>query len=207
MRPASYSGTVSTALSAVYSDSARRHYARLTGPAAAVVAISSILLATLLSTSFTWWASALSDLGTVRETAWLFNGGLIVGSVVGLPYGWALWTAAADWLGGIRASAFVAALLSMAGVGLFPAGEILHFPFAVAFFLLGAFTQATDGIARLRLRTGKLALGTGVGSIAIWPLWSGWLAPNSGIAVPEFIGAVLFCLWITALSPERPGSS
>lgn len=201
-----YTGTVTRSLSAVYSDSALRHVARLSGSVAAVVAIGSILLATVLSHSFTWWSSALSDLGTVGRTAWLFNGGLFIGCLVGLPYAWALWTASADWLGGIRAGAFAAALLSMAGVGLFPAGETLHFPFAVAFFLLCALTQTTDGIARFRLRRGKVALGTGVGSIAIWPLWAGWLAPNSGIAIPEFIAAVLFCLWITVLSPERPGS-
>jgi len=197
---------VSTSLAAAYSDSSCRRLERLSGPVAAVVAIGSILLATALSATFTWWASALSDLGTVGTTAWLFNGGLVIGSVVGLPYGWALWTAAADWLGGIRAATFVAALLSMAGVGLFPSGEMLHFPFAIGFFLLCAFTEVADGIARFGLTTGKLSMIVGISSIAIWPLWTGWLAPGSGIAIPEFIGAVLFCLWITALSPERPGS-
>jgi hypothetical membrane protein len=181
--------------------------AQLSGPVAAIGAIGSILLATALSTTFTWWGSALSDLGIVGTTAWLFNGGLVIASVVGLPYGWALWSAAADMLGGIRAATFIAALLTMAGVGLFPSGEMLHFPFAVAFFLLCAITQAVDGIARFHLPTGKLSIGTGVSSIAIWPLWIGWLVPGSGIAIPEFIGAVLFCLWILALSPERPGSS
>jgi len=171
------------------------------------VTIGSILLATMLSATFRWGTSALSDLGTVGATGWLFNGGLVLGCLLGLPYGWALWTAAADWLGSIRAGAFVAALLSMAGVGLFPSGEPLHLPFAVAFFALSALTLIVDGVARFRLRTGKLSLAAGVASPAVWPLWLVVVAPGSGIAVPEFAGAALFALWIVGLSPERPGSN
>ena len=196
---------MSTSLSEAYRSRSRRRFARLSGPAAAVVTIGSILLATALSGTFDWWTSALSDLGTVGATAWLFNGGLVLGCLAGLPYGWALWSAAADGLGGIRASAYVLTLLSMAGVGLFPAGKALHFPFAISFFLFGAFTLVVDGVARFRLQTGKLSLLAGVASPAVWPLWLRWLAPDGGIAVPEFVGAVLFALWITGLSPERPG--
>lgn len=198
---------MSTSLSEAYHDRSRRRLARLTGPVAAVVTIGSILLATVLSGTFRWRASALSDLGTVGATGWLFNGGLVLGCLVGLPYGWALWTAAADWLGTIRAGAFVAALLSMGGVGLFPAGELLHLPFALAFFVLAALTLIADGVARFRLQTGKLSLAAGVASPAVWPFWLVVVAPGSGIAIPEFVGAVLFALWIVALSPERPGST
>lgn len=169
------------------------------------MSIGSILLATVLSATFHWGTSALSDLGTVGATGWLFNGGLVLGALLGLPYGWALWTAAADWLGTIRTTAFVAALVSMAGIGLFPAGELLHLPFALGFFVLGALTLIADGVARFRLPTGKLSLAAGFASPAVWPLWLILIAPGGGIAIPEFVGAVLFALWIVALSPERPG--
>lgn len=168
--------------------------------------IGSILLATSISATFHWRTSALSDLGTVGATAWLFNGGLVLGALLGAPYGWALWTAAADWLGTIRTAAFAGALVSMAGVGLFPAGQPLHLPFALGFFVLGSLTLITDGVARFRLPTGKLSLAAGIASPAVWPLWLVGIAPGSGIAVPEFAGAVLFAVWIAALSPERPGS-
>lgn len=198
---------MSISLSAAYRTRSRRRLARLSGPVAAVVAIGSILLATVLSATFDWGTSALSDLGTTGATGWLFNGGLVVGCFVGLPYGWALWTAAADWLGSIRAATFVAALFSMAGVGFFPAGDALHLPFALAFFVLGALTLIVDGVARFRLQTGKLSLVAGVVSPAVWPLWLLVLVPGGGIAVPEFVGAALFALWIVGLSPERPGSN
>lgn len=205
IRLGGHSGSVSTSLSTAYRNRSRRRLARLSGPVAAAVTIGSILLATGLSATFRWETSALSDLGTVGATSWLFNGGLVLGCLLGLPYGWALWTAAADRLGSIRAGAFVAALLSMAGVGLFPAGETLHVPFAVAFFLLSALTLVVDGVARFRLPTGKLSLGAGITSPAAWPVWLLLVVPGGGIAVPEFVGAVLFAVWIIALSPERVG--
>lgn len=197
---------MSTSLSAAYRTRSRRHLARLAGPLAAAVALGSILLATALSTTFDWGTSALSDLGTVGATGWLFNGGLVLGCLLGLPYGWVLWTAAADWLGTIRAATFVASLLAMAGVGLFPSGTSLHFPFALAFFLFAALTLLVDGVARFRLPAGKLSLAAGVASPAVWPLWLLVVDPDGGIAVPEFVGAALFTVWIVVLSPERPGS-
>lgn len=183
-----------------------REWARLAGPTAAAVAIGSILVATVLSSTFSWWAGALSDLGTARGTAWLFNGGLVVACIVGLPYGWALWTAAADPLGHLRAATYLAAILSMAGVGLFPAGYAVHLPLALSFFVLCSLTLLVDGVARFRLLTGKLSLAAGLLSPSVWPVWGLWLAPGGGIAVPEFVAATLFALWIGVLSPERPGS-
>jgi hypothetical membrane protein len=169
------------------------------------VTIGSILLATALSPTFDWGTSALSDLGTVGATGWLFNGGLIGGCLLGLPYGWALWTAAADQLGNIRVATFLTALLSMAGVGLFPAGDPLHLPFALAFFVFAALTLIVDGVARFRLPGGKLSLAAGIASPAVWPFWLLVVSPDGGIAVPEFVGAAFFALWIVGLSPERPG--
>lgn len=182
----------------------RRRFARLTGPAAVAVALGGILLASLLSPTFSWETSALSDLGVTPSSAWLFNGTLVVGGLIGAPYAWALWSAAVDPLSHLRAVTYLLALVSMAGVGLIPAGRPLHLPLALAFFVLAALTAIVDGVARLRLFSGKLALVTGVVAPAAWPAWMLWLH-GGGIAVPEFVGAVLFGIWVTVLSPERPG--
>lgn len=182
----------------------RRRIARLSGPAAVTVTIGGILLATLLSPTFSWQASALSDLGVAPRTAWLFNGSLVVGGILGFPYVWALWSAAADPLGRLRGVAYLIALVSLAGIGLFPAGQFLHLPLALTFFVMAALTTITDGIARFRLRSGKYSLLTGILAPAAWPGWVLWVG-GGGIAVPEFVGAVLFGIWVTALSPERPG--
>lgn len=192
-------------LSAVGRPHPRRRWARRSGLVAAAVAIAGILAATATSQTFSWWTSALSDLGTAGTSAWLFNGGLVVGCLLGLPYAWVLWTAAADSLGYLRAVTYLVSVLAMAGVGLFPAGEAPHLPLALTFFVLAALTLLVDGIARLRLQTGKLSLAFGIASPLVWPVWGLWLAPAGGIAVPEFVGAMLFALWIGLLSPERPG--
>lgn len=194
-----------TWLSAVRRSHPSRQWARRSGPVAAAVAIGCILAATAISPTFSWWADALSDLGVAGLSAWLFNGGLVFGCLLGLPYAWALWTAAADTLGYLRAITYLASLLAMAGIGLFPAGRSAHLPLALAFFVLASLTLLVDGVARLRLRTGKLAFGFGIASPVVWPVWGLWLAPHGGIAVPEFVGATLFALWIGLLSPERPG--
>lgn len=182
----------------------RRRVARLTGPAAVVVVLGGILAATALSPTFSWEASALSDLGVTPATAWLFNGSLVVGGIVGAPYAWALWSAAADPLSHLRAATYALALTSMAGVGLVPAGRSLHVTVAIAFFVLAALTALVDGVARFRLASGKVALLSGVLALVAWPVWMLWMGKNS-IAVPEFVAAVLFGVWVALLSPERPG--
>jgi hypothetical membrane protein len=182
----------------------RRQWARLAAPTAAVVAIGSILLAVALSGTFSWRGSALSDLGTVERTAWLFNGGLVFACLLGIPYARVLWTAAADPLGHMRAGTYLAAILAMASVGLFPAGHPVHLPAALAFFVLAALTLLVDGVARFRLREGKIALAAGIASPSVWPVWLLWVIPGGGIAVPEFVGAALFAYWVAFMSPERP---
>ena len=182
----------------------RRRAARLTGAAAVVVALGGILAATALSPTFSWTTGALSDLGVTPESAWLFNGSLIAGGIVGTPYAWALYSAATDPLSRLRAAAYLLALVAMAGVGVAPAGRPLHLPFAATFFVVAALTAIVDGVARFRLTSGKLSVFAGVLAPVAWPVWT-LLLDGRGIAVPEFVGAVLFGVWVVALSPERPG--
>lgn len=181
-----------------------RREARLGGAAAVVVAIGSILAATVLSPSFEWATGALSDMGTDPTTAWLFNGGLVLGALLGLPFAWALWTGATDLMGRLRAASFLVAILGMGGVGLFPAGRTLHVPTAFAFYVFATLTLIVDGAARFRTRAGKLAIGFGLLVPLAWPTWALWLSLGPGIAVPEFVGAALFAVWVVLLSPERP---
>lgn len=185
----------------------RRRVAWLFGVVAVVVTLGGILTATVLSPSFVWTADALSELGTDPTTAWLFNASLVSGAVLAFPYAWALW--AENTAGGraagdhVRAGAFAVAVISMAGVGLFPIGSRLHDPAAVSFFLSSTTTLIADGLARGRTRTGSVSLILGV---LIPVVWAGWavLRLGPGIAVPEFVGVVLFGGWVVVLSPLRP---
>lgn len=57
------------------------------GVAAPLVALGEILIATLVSPSFSWASSALSDLGRPgAPTALIFNWGLIGGALLALPF-------------------------------------------------------------------------------------------------------------------------
>ncbi|WP_336036468.1 DUF998 domain-containing protein [Halobacterium yunchengense] len=177
--------------------------ARLSGAAAVVVSVGSILLATALSSTFTWPGSALSDLGVETGVAWLFNGGLLSGALLAAPYAWALYRVDTALAARVRAAAFAAAAVGMAGVGLFPLGHALHVPAAVAFFASATATLLADGAARRRTRRGRVALASGVLTPLAWPAWAA-AGPGDGIAVPEFVGVVLFGAWVLALSPVRP---
>lgn len=181
----------------------RERAASVAGAAAVVVSTGSILLATALSSSFTWTGHALSDLGVEDGVAWLFNGGLFLGSLLAAPYAWALWRRASGLASVVRAAAFATAAAGMAGVALFPTGESLHAPAAIAFFAAATSTMLADGVARRGARRGRVALASGVAAPLAWPAWAA-SGLGDGIAVPEFVGVALFGAWVVAVSPLRP---
>ncbi|SFR44609.1 DUF998 domain-containing protein [Halogeometricum limi] len=175
-----------------------RRVSRLAGPVGAVFALSAILVATAVSATFSWAESALSDLGVAPATALLFNGGLAVGGLVALGYSLALWTAD-------RAVAvcYTLCAVAMILVGVFPSDTAAHYPAAVSFFLLLTLTLGVDGVRRRETTTGRVSFVLAAVSLAAWPLW--WtLDVGSGIAVPEFVGAVSLAVWVVGLSPVAP---
>lgn len=167
------------------------------GVLAPIVALGSILLAITLSPTFSWTASALSDLGVTPASALAFNGGLIAGGVLALPFAWVL---AADGRS-ILGSIFGLTTVLMALVGVFRLGHSLHFPIALGFYFGATATMLTDGIAGLRADVrawGFAAIGLALVHIGSWAAWSAGIRPGSGVAIPETIGAVLFAVWVWA---------
>jgi hypothetical membrane protein len=182
----------------VTDQSLRSTLARLAGAAGSAVALGGILLATAVSPTFSWTASALSDLGVAAPTALLFNGGLVLGGLLALGYTGALWRSA-------RPVAVVYALCACAlvGVGAFPSDTAPHVPAAVAFFALLAATLALDGLRRRTTATGRASLLLAAVSVAAWPLWFA-TGLGSGVAVPELVGALSLAAWVVALAPPAP---
>ncbi|MDS0293169.1 DUF998 domain-containing protein [Halogeometricum luteum] len=175
-----------------------RTLARLAGPLGAAIALAGVFLAVALSPTFSWTASALSDLGVGPRTALLFNGGLFVGGCLALGYAPLLSEDSRA-----VAAAYALCAVSMAGVGAFPFDDPLHYPAAVAFFALLAATLALDGVRRRGTTTGRVSLLLAVASAAAWPLWfAAGLGP--GIAVPELVGALSLAAWVLALAPPAP---
>lgn len=178
--------------------------ARASGYAAPVVTLGAILLATVVSETFVWTDSALSDLGVAPETALLFNGGLLAGGVLALPYTYALWVAGRGLLGRLTAVSFAAAATTMGLVGVFVSGHPLHLPVALSFYLLVSVTLVLDGLARRvgrERREGRLAALVGVAHLLGWAVWVGGVRFGTGLAVPETVGAVVFAAWVLWVSP------
>lgn len=192
-----------------------REVARYAGVASVVVALGSTLLATAVSPDFSWSRDALSELGVTDgvgtgTTVLLFNGGLVLGALLGLAFARYLIDAAATRLERAAGASFALTTASMGGVGLFPAGTALHGPAAVAFFLLITVTLVVAGVAALRAGRrgyGAVSLGLGVLNLAIWVVWVAAGGPDVvGVAVPEIGGAVVLSSWVLLTVRRWPES-
>mgnify|MGYP000294846247 CR=1 FL=1 len=168
------------------------------GPFGAILAVVSIFAATLLSSTFSWSESALSDLGVAADplVVLLFNGGLVAGGIVGIGYALALGRHSTG-----VAVAYALSVLAMILVGLFPAGTAPHLPVAVAFFLLATATVALDGWHRRSSTAGRVALALAAGHLLGWATWGVGLRPGPGLALPELGGVAMFGGWILFLAP------
>jgi hypothetical membrane protein len=205
----------------------RLRAARYAGQVAPVVAFGGILLATLLAPWFSWPGDALSDLGVAATSsvALLFNGALVAGGLLALPYAGALWADAEDEDDadggtdpGRLAARGVAVLFGlsavlMALVGVFPipaelvlAGTVVepHGPVAVGFYLGLTATLAVDGLRRLGERAGQASLALAAVHVGSWLVWAAGVRPGPGLAIPEAVGAAALSVWVWALSPSRP---
>ena len=184
-----------------------RRLAVVAGALAPVVALGSIVLATALSSTFSWTGAALSDLGVTPASALAFNGGLVAGGVLALPLAWVLAVDGRAVLG----SVFGLTAVSMGLVGIFRSGHPLHFPVALGFYLGATLTMLTDGIGALRAdgrAWGLAALGLALVHLGSWTAWGAGSRPGPGLAIPEAIGAVLFALWVWGLAWRlRPSGS
>ena len=176
------------------------------GVVAAGVSLASVLLATMLSPDFAWTANALSNLGVpgtaagTPTTALLFNGGLIVGALVGLVFAFFLWRRAENRGKRVVAVLLAVTLAAMGAIGVFPQGSPLHVPVAVAFFVLVTATIWADAVVvggtdeGLR---GAVATWLGAANVGVWVIWAA-TGPvrRPGLALPEVVGALVFAIWI-----------
>ncbi|MEY7847816.1 DUF998 domain-containing protein [Natrarchaeobius sp. A-rgal3] len=196
-----------------------RGFAGVCGFVAPVSVLGAIFLATVLASpeTFTWRGRALSHMGHYEtRTFWLFNGGLIVGGVIGLPFTWRLWIDGQDVFERLGIVVLVVSLVGMIGVGIFFLGHPayylsvgLHNHAAVTYFVAAPFAQWIYGTGSIR--TGRITLGLA----SIWLgivhslAWVSWLLyrsvapdPMAWFAVPEFLAALSFGIWIVVLATD-----
>lgn len=179
------------------------------GLAGSLVGFGTTLLATLLSPSFSWTGSALSDLGAPGATTpWLFNGGLVAAGIVALPFAWVLVAAARNPAERLGAVAFAGAVAALALVGAFPSGTALHLPAAVAYFALltlALWIHGTGTVLAGDARRGLAAIWLGILHVL---QWTGWAAfGTDGVAIPELVGSLALLAWLgwTTAWLRRPG--
>jgi hypothetical membrane protein len=171
------------------------------GLLAPLVTLGAIAIATTLSPTFVWTTSALSDLG-VRgaPTAWLFNGGLIVGSVIALPFGVLVFLSAENQIEQAGAVLFGVTAVLLAAIGVFPAGTPQHFPAAVSFYLflsISLWVYGTGNVFAGKRRLGVLTVCLGLLNIVAWVVWAvAFRAVIPGLALPESVGAIILGGWI-----------
>lgn len=175
------------------------------GGAAVAVTMVAILVATVVSPAFSWTENALSNLGVTETAAGtgltvvLFNGGLILGGLLGLGFAVALARAAISLAGRATALSFGLAVVLMALVGVFPQNTSPHFPVALGFYLLISVTLWLDGLTALGQgwrQRGMDAVSLGTANLVGWLVW-GLTGPptRAGLAIPEIWGALLFSAW------------
>ncbi|WP_049925165.1 DUF998 domain-containing protein [Halopiger goleimassiliensis] len=201
-------------------NASRHDVATICGLAAPAVALGAILLATVLAApeTFTWRGRALSDMGRYgTRTFLLFNGGLILGGSFGVPFARLLWITAGNRLERLGVALLVVATVALIGVGVFFLGHDtfyleteFHGPVALLHFGVAPVAQwvygsglVLEGDARLGLASIWLGI--------VHPLtWLGWLVsrlaagdPSAWFAVPEFVAALAFGLWVFAVAADR----
>lgn len=195
-----------------------RRFATSAGVAAPIVAVGAILLATIVATpeTFTWKTRALSDLGRPgTRTFGIFNGGLIIGGLIGVPFVWRVWNYARDYLQQAGTLALAGSLLGMIGVGVF---FLEHTTYYLASSLHGIAALTTFTLAPIAaLLYGSGAARTGQRRIAIWSLasgilalagWATWISylqlwapfPSAWFAVAEYFAGLCFGGWILRLA-------
>ncbi|WP_435349467.1 DUF998 domain-containing protein [Haloarchaeobius sp. HRN-SO-5] len=189
------------------------------------LALATLLLSTLVDPLFSWRSRSLSSMGEATGEALLtvtnadqvafllFNGGLVVGGLLGLPFAVLLWLDAENGIERAGVVAFALALLSMAGVGVaYLDGPVasLHFPFAAGFYLLATVALLSYGTGVVLAREtglGLAVLALGVAHLLQWAVWvlleaTVWTGDDvpTYFAVPEAVGAVLFGGWVLLMA-------
>ena len=164
-----------------------------------VLPLSLVILATFLSSWFSWSANALSEMG-VGEQAWLFNSAVMLGGFLNFIFVVGLYRFLKNnfWnrLGVI--CLFISSIC-LGLVGIFTVDSmVLHGIFAGGYFLLtpAGFIFISKGAQDTFLR--RLGLVCGIGallSILVLPFGIFSLPFNVGFAVPELIESLFIMFW------------
>ena len=169
------------------------------GIAAPIFGFSSIFVAVSYSPWFRWAENALSDLGVEGYSAVVFNSGLVFSGFLLFVFSMSLTHLLTDGLlSRIGKGLFSLASVDLCLIGIFSENfGVLHFCVSILFFTLLPLSLILMGVslvkASLYKKLGFIALLSSVLAFGIW------LLPWSGVAVPEFISALVGSVWCIAV--------
>jgi hypothetical membrane protein len=169
-----------------------------------VLPLFMVLLATFLSTWFSWNENALSELG-VGEQSLLFNSAMLIGGALNFLFALGLY----KYLGReklIRAGvgSIMISSVSLALIGVFTVdyhfshgiAALGYFLLAPSGFLLIGFGKKEDTIRKLSFACGFAALL----AILVLPTAVFVLSLNVGFAVPELVEGLIISTWTIYMS-------
>jgi len=202
--------------------STTRRIAAATGIGGPTIAYVAIFVATFLFQDFSWLTNALSHTGAVggehaeaaADSVLVFNNGLIVAGFVTLPYLLLLWTKTEHVLQKVGVAWFGLSAVSLSMVGLFPVGGELsafHTPAALGHYLsfsLGLYFYGSGGVMIDRKKWGLTTMWMGIVHLLMWILWAVGLvlgSPVTGLALPEFVGGLIFAVWLAGTALHHLG--
>ncbi|WP_156778505.1 DUF998 domain-containing protein [Thermoplasma acidophilum] len=163
-----------------------------------VITILFILIDVAVSPWFSWSRNALSDLG-VHPYGYLFNSGLIIEGVLNIAF--------VISLKRIRTAGYVQALMIVSGLALALVGVFnehfgyLHLIFALIYFVLFPISIIIASVrASLPAWIRVYGIAGSAAALAVIVIGIGFVfhfvtIKNVGLAVPEFIEAVLLAAW------------
>lgn len=170
----------------------------LCGIAAPIFGFSSILIAISYSPWFRWTENALSDLGVDGFSAVMFNSGLIFSGFLLIVFSVGLTHLLTEGLlSRIGHGLFSLAAVDLCLIGIFSENfGVIHFYVSITFFTLLPLSLILMGARLVKAssykKLGFIALLSSVLAIGIW------LLPWRGVAVPEFVSALMGSAWCVA---------
>jgi hypothetical membrane protein len=146
---------------------------------------------------FTWTQHALSDLGISKNTAGLFNYGMILGGILVLIFSIGLRKMVSNKIG---SSLLTVSSFALIGIGLFPETLFVpHFITSASFFILLTLTLLVIGLT-LRKNQFERSIGSLAFVFAIVAISSSvFLFRLEGIAIPEALSCFPAFVWCSVV--------
>jgi len=188
------------------------------GYPAVVVGVGIVFVATLIDPAFSWETRSLSSIGEATDAGFgsidriaflLFNGGLLLGGLVGIPFVVGAGSVLDGRVATVATVLGVITLLGMTGVGIaYLDGPLasLHFLFATMLFMGQTLTMWTFGSAMVLdgdPRFGVLSIWISNAQLLFWIFWiiaEAMVFTEDDVwtyfAVPEFVAALAFGTWV-----------